>query len=88
MFGTFAAEDENDLPDYGLVSPMTTFNPLKVVFIEYINIFKDVFGKGLTLKDRILYLFGPPGWSHDGSRLMSTDIKAEYYKEQGIKENN
>ena len=50
--------------------------------------FKDVFGKGLTLKDRILYLFGPPGWSHDGSRLMSTDIKAEYYKEQGIKENN
>ena len=84
MFGTFVAEDEKDLPDYGLVSPMKTFNPFKVVFIEYVNIFKDVFGKGLTLVQRILYLFGPPGWSHDGSRLMSTDIKAQYYKEQEI----
>lgn len=85
IFGTFVAEDEEDLPEYGLVSPMKTFNPFKVVFIEYINIFKDVFGKGLTLVQRILYLFGPPGWSHDGSRLMSTDIKAEYYKEQSLK---
>ena len=84
LFGTFVKEDENDLPDYGLVTPLITYNPIKVVFIEYFNIFKDVFSKGITLKDRILYLFGPPGWSHDGSRMMSTDIKAEYYKKQAF----
>ena len=84
LFGTFVEEDENDLPDYGLVTPLITYNPIKVVFIEYFNIFKDVFSKGITLKDRILYLFGPPGWSHDGSRMMSTDIKAEYYKKQAF----
>ena len=86
MFGSFVEEDENDLPDYGLVTPLITYNPLKVVFIEYVNIFKDVFSSGISLKHRILYLFGPPGWSHDGSRMMSTDIKAQYYKEQALKQ--
>ena len=86
MFGSFVEEDENDLPDYGLVTPLITYNPLKVVFIEYVNIFNDVFSRGISLKHRILYLFGPPGWSHDGSRMMSTDIKAQYYKEQALKQ--
>jgi hypothetical protein len=78
MFGSFVEEDENDLPNYGLVEPLITYNPLKIIFFEYTRIFMDITSPGLTLKERILYLFGPPGWSHDGSRKMSTDIKRDY----------
>ena len=79
MFGTFVAEDPKEPCDYGLVVPMTTLNPLTILFEEYANIFKDICKPGISLKARFMYLFGPPGWSHDGSRKMSTDIKQDYY---------
>jgi len=75
MFGTFAAEDERDLPDYGLVKDLETLNPLRIIFHEYWNLLKDAARPGLTLKQRILYVLAPPGWSHDGSRMTSTDIR-------------
>jgi hypothetical protein len=33
---------------------------------------------GLTVGQRLRYLFASPGWSHDGSRMTSEDIKADY----------
>ena len=75
MFGTFAAEDPNDLPDYGLVKDVGTFNPLVIFGHEYLSIIKDVCKRGLTLKQRLLYIIAPPGWTHDGSRLTSEDMK-------------
>ena len=78
MFGTFVKEDPDDLPDYGLVEPLNTYNPLRILFGEYWNIFKDVTKKNITIKQRFMYLFGPPGWSHDGTRKTSTDIKRDY----------
>ena len=78
MFGTFVKEDPKDLPDYGLVEPLNTYNPVRILFGEYFNIFKDISKKGITLKDRFMYLFGPPGWSHDGTRKTSTQIKEDY----------
>jgi hypothetical protein len=44
-------------------------------------VFRDVFQKGITFKDRWNYLFGPPGWSHDGSRLTSEQMRE---KEAGV----
>ena len=82
LLGTFVAEDPKDLPNYGLVDPLITYNPVSILFGEYYNIFKDIFQRKITIKDRFLYLFGPPGWSHDGSRKTSTDLKEEYLKSQ------
>ncbi len=78
MFGTFVPELDDDKPRYGIVKNLGTFNPLKVAFHEWIGMFKDAFQPGITLPDRVNYLFQPPGWSHDGSRQMSRDLKAEY----------
>jgi sterol desaturase/sphingolipid hydroxylase (fatty acid hydroxylase superfamily) len=83
LFGTFAEEDLQDRPVYGLVKNLDTFNPIKIAFHEYWGIVQDQLQKGLTLKDRALYLLAPPGWSHDGSRLTSEDIKREYYASRG-----
>tara|TARA_B110000971_G_scaffold221429_1_gene268506 strand:+ start:2124 stop:3053 length:930 start_codon:yes stop_codon:yes gene_type:complete len=75
LFGTFAAEDANDRPNYGLVKDLETYNPFRIFAHEYIGIAKDVVTRGLSLKQRLLYIVAPPGWSHDGSRLSSEDIK-------------
>lgn len=83
LFGTFAEEDLEDRPVYGLVKNLNTFNPIKIAFHEYWGILQDQLQKGLTLKDRALYLLAPPGWSHDGSRRTSEDIKREYYASRG-----
>ena len=80
MFGTFVEELEEDLPRYGIVKNIGTFNPLKVAFHEWIGMFKDAFSPGLTLGQRLRYLFMPPGWSHDGSRDTSETLKAAYVR--------
>jgi sterol desaturase/sphingolipid hydroxylase (fatty acid hydroxylase superfamily) len=80
IFGTFVPENENAYPDYGLVKDFETFNPFKIFIHEYWSILKDVFGSKRSLKDRLLYIVAPPGWSHDNSRKTSIDIKREYYK--------
>ena len=75
MFGSFAAEEEK--VDFGLVSPLTTLNPLRILFTEYLATFRDALQYGITVKQRIAYILAPPGWSHDGSRKSSHDIKRE-----------
>lgn len=82
MFGTFVPEmpDKEEIK-YGVVKPIETYNPLKIAFAEMISIFRDVSQKGLTLKQRFLYAFAAPGYSHDGSRKNSTTLKADYAKD-------
>jgi len=77
MFGTFAAEDPEERPNYGLVKNLETFNPLVIFGHEYLGIFKDICKRGLSLKQRLLYIVAPPGWTHNGSRLTSHDIKRQ-----------
>lgn len=76
LFGTFVPELGHEKPDYGLVQNLGTFNPLRVVVHEWIGLFRDVVRPGLTLRQRLGYAFGPPGYSHDGSRETTKAIKA------------
>ncbi|MDT4861798.1 hypothetical protein FQZ97_964180 [compost metagenome] len=57
-----------------------TFNPVRVAFHEWVGMFKDVFSSGLSLRQRLMYMIAPPGWSHDGSRKTSEDLKADYVR--------
>ena len=77
MLGTFAEEDRADRPVYGLVNNLNTFNPFTILTHEYVAIAKDVAQRGLTPLQRLAYIFAPPGWSHDGSRQSSKDIKRQ-----------
>lgn len=80
LFGTFVEEMEEDKPRYGIVKNLGTFNPVKVAFHEWIGLFRDAFATGLTLRQRLGYMFMPPGWSHDGSRKGSEYLKADYVR--------
>jgi sterol desaturase/sphingolipid hydroxylase (fatty acid hydroxylase superfamily) len=78
IFGTFVPELDEERPDYGLVQNLGTFNPLRVAFHEWVGLFRDVLRPGLGLRDRLMYAVAPPGWSHDGSRRTSAQIKARH----------
>ncbi|MCO4291697.1 sterol desaturase family protein [Solitalea sp. MAHUQ-68] len=81
MFGTFV--EENVHPTYGLTKNLETHNPLHIAFDEWGAVIKDVW-KAPTFKAKIGYLFGPPGWSHDGSRKTSGQLRKE--EKQKVKE--
>lgn len=76
LFGTFQAEEESDPVKYGLTENIATHHPIKMVFHEWKNIFADLKKKS-SFKDKIMYVFGPPGWSHDGSKKTSSQLRAE-----------
>jgi len=78
MFGTFVPELDEDMPRYGIVKNIGTYNPVRVAFHEWVDMFRDAMRPGLSLRQRLSYLFAPPGWSHDGSRKGSELLKADY----------
>lgn len=78
MFGTFVPELDGEKITYGIVKPVGTFNPVKIAFIEMVNIFKDAAAPNLTFTQRLKYIFAPPGYSHDASRKGSGAIKQDY----------
>lgn len=76
LFGTFQPEEENEPVKFGLTKNIKTYNPITMVFHEWKNIFEDL-KKGNSFKDKFMYVFGPPGWSHDGSTKTSNQLRAE-----------
>ena len=79
IFGTFAPELDEEPVRFGLTKNINEVNPATVVFHEWIEIGNDM-RKQLRLKHRLMYLFGPPGWSHDGSRKTSRQLEAEFFR--------
>jgi len=80
LFGSFVGEVKSDPPVYGIVKQLDTFNPLQIAFHEWIAIVRDL-ARATGPREALGYLFGPPGWSPDGSRRTSDMIKAEWRAE-------
>ena len=81
LFGTFTPELDAEPVRYGLVKNIETYNPLRIAFHEWIAIAQDV-RQARSWSERWMYLFGPPGWSPDGSRQTSAMIQARWRAEQ------
>lgn len=77
MFGSFEPERDDDRPRYGIVKNLGSFNLLWAAFHEWVGIARDLW-RAPDMRARIGYMFGPPGWSHDGSRDTSETIKARW----------
>jgi sterol desaturase/sphingolipid hydroxylase (fatty acid hydroxylase superfamily) len=77
MFGTFQEElPETEYPPvaYGLSKPIEKPNAFNIIFHEFKNILHDL-KQSISWKARFMYIFGPPGWSHDGSRQTSNQLR-------------
>ncbi|WP_442845230.1 sterol desaturase family protein [Leeuwenhoekiella sp. H156] len=68
VFGTFKELDEDIDIEYGVTHAPNSYNPLIILTHEYKDIWNDT-KKSPKFRDKWMYIFGPPGWSHDGSTL-------------------
>ncbi|MFT3747493.1 MAG: sterol desaturase family protein [Agriterribacter sp.] len=91
MFGTFQSE----LPEkayqpikYGLTKPLEKESWGNIIFHEWKSILNDLKRTDIGWREKMGYIFGPPGWSHDGSRLTSEEMRKEedgiYEEEYGV----
>ena len=76
LFKTF--EPEVEKPVYGLVTNINTYNPIKIAFLEWKNMLKDFYSSKTSLKNKFKYLIKPPGWKHDGTSILSTDLRKKW----------
>ncbi len=74
LFGTFAKEEKQEKVVYGLTQNINTNNPVTMVFHEW-KAMGDDLKKDTTFKDKLYYVFGPPGWSHDGSKQTAKQMR-------------
>lgn len=63
LFGTFEHEDPNDAPRFGLTKNINSYNPLRIGFHEWIDMFHDV-RNAPGWQNKVRYIFGNPGWRH------------------------
>lgn len=75
LFGTFQPELDEEPCRYGLVKNLGTFNIVRVALHEWIGMAQDLVRQP---RHALGWLFGPPGWSPDGSRETSATLKAQW----------
>ncbi|NBC56878.1 MAG: sterol desaturase family protein [Bacteroidetes bacterium] len=63
LFGTFQELDEEEKPIYGITKPVNSYNPVYLVFHEWLNVFKDL-TKANSFKKAWEILFGSPVDKH------------------------
>tara|TARA_R110000796_G_scaffold10070_9_gene33852 strand:+ start:173 stop:1228 length:1056 start_codon:yes stop_codon:yes gene_type:complete len=85
VFGTYQEEQHDIQIEYGITRKMDSGNFLDVYFGEFVALFKDV-AKAPGLKNKLLYIIMPPGWSHTGEHQTSKLVRGAYLNEQLAKE--
>ena len=74
LFGTYARERDGAPRTYGLVRQIDTLNPVKIVFAEWVALFRDL-RAARSLREALGLAFGPPGWRSDGSGRTTRAIR-------------
>ncbi|MFL5744956.1 MAG: sterol desaturase family protein [Niastella sp.] len=74
LFGTFQPEEER--PTYGLTKNIETYNPVRIAFKEWGDMFRSA-SRSCSLRNWFNYLYRPPGWSHDGSSRTVREMQGE-----------
>jgi sterol desaturase/sphingolipid hydroxylase (fatty acid hydroxylase superfamily) len=80
LFSTFQQElpaQQYEPIRYGITHELENDNIPTLIFHEWSAIGRDVRRKDLSLKQRLMYLFGPPGWSHDGHSMTSRELRLQ-----------
>ncbi|QXP78522.1 MULTISPECIES: sterol desaturase family protein [Winogradskyella] len=80
IFGTWKELDESIDIEYGVSTPPDSYNVFIILTHEYKNIWDDT-KKSKNWYHKLMYVFGPPGWSHDGSTLTVKQMRKELAEE-------
>jgi sterol desaturase/sphingolipid hydroxylase (fatty acid hydroxylase superfamily) len=70
MFGTYV--EESHRPTYGLTKNIDSYNPFRLQYYMYGDIWRDV-KHAACWRDRLGYVFGPPDWQPKSARVVGPD---------------
>ncbi len=90
VFKTYQYEKEDEKPIYGITRKMNPQNFTDVYFGEITALCRDIW-KAPGVKNKFLYIFKPPGWSHTGDHRTAKQVRQAYMRReeflepQGIK---
>ncbi len=76
IYGTWQKPIKGIVPKFGISHDPDTNNPITHNLFEFQEIWHDV-KKAPGLRNKLMYIFGPPGWSHDGSSMTSKQLQDE-----------
>jgi sterol desaturase/sphingolipid hydroxylase (fatty acid hydroxylase superfamily) len=85
VFGTYQDEQHDIQIEYGITRKMDSGNFFDVYFGEFVALFKDV-ARAPGLKNKLLYIIMPPGWSHTGEHQTAKLVRGQYLNQQFAKE--
>lgn len=81
LFGSWQELDDDIEIEFGVMHPPNSHNPMVILLHEYQAIWKDL----KTAKNpyqAFMYVFGPPGWSPDGSSLTVRQMQRKLKQEK------
>ncbi|MBD0255415.1 MAG: sterol desaturase family protein [Cytophagales bacterium] len=78
LFGTYHDSRNEVKREFGVLSPPNSYNPWIIFSHEYQNLWKDV-RRAPTWQDKLRYIFYPPGWSHDNSRMTARQMQRQLH---------
>lgn len=85
VFGTYQPESDNVSVEYGITRPMKKNSFMDAYFGEIYYLVKDV-AQAPGIKNKLLYIFMPPGWSHTGDHKTARKTR-ETFKAQSLTPN-
>lgn len=77
IFKTYQKEDKNVPVDYGITREMDSSSFLDVYFGELVSLWKDII-TAPGLKNKLSYVFMPPGWSHAGKYQTAHSLRNDF----------
>ena len=84
LFGTYLdSREDGSQRMFGVLSPPNSYNPWIIFSHEYQNIWKDV-RRAPTWKDKLRYIFYPPGWSHDNTKMTAKQMQQQLHMQQEV----
>lgn len=76
LFGTFQPEEAGEPVHFGIGKNIRACTPIWMVFHEWRDIVTDL-RTADTIKDKLMYVFGPPGWRHGASSATADPMQRE-----------
>lgn len=74
IFGTYVAEHSDEPCRYGLVKQVETHNPLRIVFHDWLALWRDL-KSARSAREWLGYLFAAPGWRPHGRGLTTKALR-------------
>ncbi|MDH4091038.1 MAG: sterol desaturase family protein [Cyclobacteriaceae bacterium] len=85
VFGTLQNEKEEVKVEYGITREINSNNFLDVYFGEIYSLWNDV-KNAPGIRNKLLYILMPPGWSHTGNHKTARVVRQAYMEKKVISE--